>query len=163
MHTRFMGPRKLSNLTVVELDNNLPHFMGVHWDSVQVTHRLPIEVFTWKTALGWGRIRPDSLIVNANGGHSWYLCGSRVSCCQVIFLTMWLLIRISMTPSGMGDACSLCTNVEVLFHHVHMRFMIMLNYDYLVVENDNIKNGWLNYHACLAYVANLLLLLINLT
>jgi hypothetical protein len=34
--------------------------------------------------------------------------------------------------------------------------MVMLNYDYLVVENDDTKNGWLVYHACLAYVANLL-------
>jgi hypothetical protein len=39
----------------------------------------------------------------------------------------------------------------------------MFNYDYLVVETDDTKNGWLIYHACLAYVANLLLLLINLT
>jgi hypothetical protein len=46
-----------------------------------------------------------------------------------------------------------------------MRVVVMLNYDYLVVENDDTKNGWLSYHACLAYVANLLLLLllINLT
>jgi hypothetical protein len=24
------------------------------------------------------------------------------------------------------------------------------NYDYLVVENDDTKDGWLSYHACLA-------------
>jgi hypothetical protein len=42
--------------------------------------------------------------------------------------------------------------------------MVMLNYDYLVVKNDDTKNGWLGYHARLAYAANLLLLLlINLT
>jgi hypothetical protein len=29
----------------------------------------------------------------------------------------------------------LCINVEVLYHYVHMRVMVMLNYDYLVVEN----------------------------
>jgi hypothetical protein len=42
----------------------------------------------------------------------------------------------------MAEACSLCTNVEVLYHYVHMRVMvmIMLNYDYLVVENDDTKN-----------------------
>jgi hypothetical protein len=28
----------------------------------------------------------------------------------------------------------LCTNIEVLYHYVHMRFMIIFNYDYLVVE-----------------------------
>jgi hypothetical protein len=33
----------------------------------------------------------------------------------------------------------------------------MFNYDYLVAKNDDTKNGWLSYHACLVYVANLLL------
>jgi hypothetical protein len=122
----------------------------VNIGSVQVTHGLPIEVFARKTALGRGRTRLDYLIVNANGGHSWYLCGSPMSCCQVIFLASWLLIQISATPSDMGDACSLCTNVKLLFHHVHMRFMVIFNYGYLVVENDDTKNGWLSYHACLA-------------
>jgi hypothetical protein len=51
------------------------------------------------------------------------------------------LIRISATPSDMGDACSLCSNVEVVYHHVHMRFMVMFNYDYLVVEINDTKNG----------------------
>jgi hypothetical protein len=41
----------------------------------------------------------------------------------------------------MGEACSLGTNVEVLYQYVHMRFMIMFNYAYLVVENDDTKNG----------------------
>jgi hypothetical protein len=31
--------------------------------------------------------------------------------------------------------------VEVLFHYVHMRFVVMFNYDYFVVENDDTKNG----------------------
>jgi hypothetical protein len=61
-----------------------------------------------------------------------------------------LLIQISMTPMDMGQACLSCPNVKVLFHHVHMRLMVMINYDYLVVENDDTKNGWLSYHACLA-------------
>jgi hypothetical protein len=39
----------------------------------------------------------------------------------------------------MGKACSLCSNVEVLYHHVHMRFMVRLNCDYLVVQNDDNK------------------------
>jgi hypothetical protein len=41
----------------------------------------------------------------------------------------------------MGEACSPCTNVEVLYHYVHMRFMVMLTYDYLVVKNDDTENG----------------------
>jgi hypothetical protein len=33
-------------------------------------------------------------------------------------------------------------SVEVIYHYVHMRVMVMvmLNYDYLVVENDDTKN-----------------------
>jgi hypothetical protein len=34
-----------------------------------------------------------------------------------------------------------CHSVEVSFHYDHMRFMIIFNYDYLVVENDDTKNG----------------------
>jgi hypothetical protein len=33
-----------------------------------------------------------------------------------------------------------CHSVEVLFHRVHMRLMVRLNYDYLIEIND-IKNG----------------------
>jgi hypothetical protein len=53
---------------------------------------------------------------------------ARLLPCKVI------LIRISVTPSDMGEACSLFSNIEVLYHHVHMRFMIIFNYDYLVVK-----------------------------
>jgi hypothetical protein len=60
---------------------------------------------------------------------------ARLLPCKVI------LIRISATPSDMGEAYSLCPNVEVLYHHVHMRFMVMFNYNYLVVKNDDTKNG----------------------
>jgi hypothetical protein len=33
-----------------------------------------------------------------------------------------------------------CHCVEMSFHCVHIRFMVMFNYDYLVVENDDNKN-----------------------
>jgi hypothetical protein len=52
-----------------------------------------------------------------------------------------ILIRISATPSDMDEACSLCSNVEVLHHHVHMRFMVMFIYDYLVAKINDTKNG----------------------
>jgi hypothetical protein len=52
-----------------------------------------------------------------------------------------ILIRISTTPSDMGEACSLCLNIEVLYHHVYMRFMVRFNYDYLIVEINDTKNG----------------------
>jgi hypothetical protein len=41
----------------------------------------------------------------------------------------------------MGEACLLCTNIEVLCHYVHMKVLVTLNYNYLVVENDDTKNG----------------------
>jgi hypothetical protein len=50
----------------------------------------------------------------------------------------------------MVEDCLLCLNVEVLYHHVRMRFMVMFNYDYLVIKNDDTKNGRLSYHECLA-------------
>jgi hypothetical protein len=52
MHTGFMGSRKLSSLSVVELDDTLPSFTGVHRDSVRATHVLPVEVFTWRATVG---------------------------------------------------------------------------------------------------------------
>jgi hypothetical protein len=41
----------------------------------------------------------------------------------------------------MGEAYLVCSSVEMLYHHVHMRFMVMFNYDYLVAKNDDTKNG----------------------
>jgi hypothetical protein len=52
MHTGFMGSRKLSSLSVVELDDTLPSFTGVHRDSVRATHVLSVEVFTWRATVG---------------------------------------------------------------------------------------------------------------
>jgi hypothetical protein len=34
-----------------------------------------------------------------------------------------------------------CHSIEVLFHHVHMRLMVRTNYDYLVVDINDTKNG----------------------
>jgi hypothetical protein len=39
------GPAILVASTVSELDDTLPRFTDVQWDSVQATHGLPIEVF----------------------------------------------------------------------------------------------------------------------
>jgi hypothetical protein len=53
-------------------------------------------------ALGKGGIRPDSLIVVMNCGHSWCLHGSRVLCCQVISHVRCILIQIYVTLSDMS-------------------------------------------------------------
>jgi hypothetical protein len=146
---------------VTELDGT-PLYLT---DDIGMVWRPPTDArrgIAWKTCtrVRWARL--DSLIVIVKGGQSCCLRGSHVSCCQVISLARWLLIQISVIPSDIGETCSLCPNVEVLFHYVHMIFMVMFNYDYLVVKNDDSKNGWLSYHVCLAQVGNLLLL-INLT
>jgi hypothetical protein len=40
----------------------------------------------------------------------------------------------------MSEAYSLCTNVEVIHHYFILDYGYV-NYDYLVVENDDTKNG----------------------
>jgi hypothetical protein len=34
-----------------------------------------------------------------------------------------------------------CHSIEVLFHHVDIRLLVRFNYDYLVVEVNDTKNG----------------------
>jgi hypothetical protein len=46
-----------------------------------------------------------------------------------------------VAPSDMGEVCPLCLSIEVLYHHVHMRFMVRFNYDYLVLDINDTKNG----------------------
>jgi hypothetical protein len=111
------GPANLVASTVAKLDDSLPRLMDVHWDSVWATHGCLSMLSRGRHALGWGRTRPDSLIVIVKSGLSWRLHGSRVSCCQVISLTRCILIRISTTPLDMGEACSLCSNVVMELHY----------------------------------------------
>jgi hypothetical protein len=47
-----MKSRDLVVLCVVELDDTLPHFMGVQWDRVRAIHGVSAEAYGWKTALG---------------------------------------------------------------------------------------------------------------
>jgi hypothetical protein len=57
----------LTNLVpscVTELDDTLPRFMGVQWDSVLTTRGVSAEAYTWKTTLGRGRTRPDPLTMS---------------------------------------------------------------------------------------------------
>jgi hypothetical protein len=102
-HTGHMESPNWVASWVNELDDTLPRFMGVQWDSVQATHDVSIEVYTWKMTLGWGRTRPGFLvtswIISTHGALWAYMC--RV----VRFITLqgWLLIWISATPSDMGD------------------------------------------------------------
>jgi hypothetical protein len=74
---------------------------------------MPIEVILWKTALGWGRTR--SRLFDSHQ-ERWSLVLSSWLTCVVLsdyFLAWYIMIRIFTTPSDMGEACSLCPNVEV--------------------------------------------------
>jgi hydroxymethylpyrimidine/phosphomethylpyrimidine kinase len=90
-------PANLVASMVAELDDTLPRLMDVHWDTV------------WKTC--------TRVIVIVKGGHSRCLHGSRVLSCQVISLIRCILIRISTTPSHMGEACLLSSNIVMELHH----------------------------------------------
>jgi hypothetical protein len=88
-------------------------------DRARATHGLPGEVSAWRTTLGLGRTRPDSLIVNAKGIHLCCLHGSLVLCCLAISPCMTTIdSNLSDTPD-MGEACSLSANVE----HETMRWL----------------------------------------
>jgi hypothetical protein len=61
IHTGHMESPNLIALCVDELDDTLPRFTGVQWDSVRATHGVSIEAYAWKMALGQGRTRPAFL------------------------------------------------------------------------------------------------------
>jgi hypothetical protein len=44
-----MGPINWVASCVTELDDTLPHFTGVQWDSVRGTHGVSTEAYVWKT------------------------------------------------------------------------------------------------------------------
>jgi hypothetical protein len=49
---------------VDELDDILPRFTGVQWDSVRATHGVSVEAYAWKMALGRGRTPPGLLVTS---------------------------------------------------------------------------------------------------
>jgi hypothetical protein len=124
-------------------------------DSVWATHGLPGEVFMWKMALGRGRTR--SWLFDSHHKRwslvlpSWLTCVV-LSC--YFSLARWLLIRIFTTSSGMGEACSLSSNVE--HEMIWLLYWELLDdVDYFVVIAGCYIMYCMSYIACLAYVANL--------
>jgi hypothetical protein len=59
-----MGSYKLSNFVCHQVGWYLTSLMDVIRDTMRATHGLSVKAFTWKTALGRGRTRPNSLIVS---------------------------------------------------------------------------------------------------
>jgi hypothetical protein len=60
-HTGHMESPNLVALCVDGLDDTLPRFSGVQWDSFRATHGVSAKAYAWKMALGQGTTRPDSL------------------------------------------------------------------------------------------------------
>jgi hypothetical protein len=109
----FWGPANLVASCVTELDDTLPRFMGVQWDSVWVTHGVSTKAYAWQMALGRGRIRPDCLITSWTVATRGALLARVCRVVRFISLQGWLLIQISVTPSEMGDACLMHLNIEM--------------------------------------------------
>jgi hypothetical protein len=119
-HTTFMGFCKLSSFDGHRVKWSLTSpammYIGIVYGHPRIPQRM---VSCERRALGKGVTQPDSLIVVVNYGHSWCLCGSRVSYCQIItlqdlnwFESLWhpRIWRIWVTLAR----CS--HSVEVSFH-----------------------------------------------
>jgi hypothetical protein len=51
-HTRHMESPNLVASFVDELNDIIPRFTGVQWDSVRATHYVSAEAYVWKTVQG---------------------------------------------------------------------------------------------------------------
>jgi hypothetical protein len=83
-HTGFMESHKLSSFDGYWVGRHPTVLHGWYLNSVRDTHGLPVEIFMWKMALGYG-------------SHSCCLCGSRVSCCQVVTLQGYIDLNLHDT------------------------------------------------------------------
>jgi hypothetical protein len=63
-HTWHMESPDLVASCADGLDDILPRFTGVQWDSVWATHGVSTEAYVWKMTLERGRTQPDSLITS---------------------------------------------------------------------------------------------------
>jgi hypothetical protein len=145
-HTRHMESPNWVALCATEMEAILPYLTDVKWDIAWVTHSVSAEAYAWKTCT---RVR-WALIVSLTS--SWIVAtrGALRTCvCRVVrFIPLqgWLLIRISTTPSDMGDglfAVFKCSNWTSFM--IHMAYK--MDIDYMIVdEMINIKIVWLYLH-----------------
>jgi hypothetical protein len=157
---RYMEPPHLLSLCVVELDDTLPPY-GCYIGYCRATHGVSAEAYVRKMALGRGRNWPDTLItlwtVATRGALPAHMC----SVVRFIPLQIWLLIRISVTPSDMGDA--LFTTPK----HSNTTFIMLyliheMDIDYLVVD-EMINVSKLFDYTCMFNIGCKLILLITYT
>jgi hypothetical protein len=102
-HTGHMESPNWVVSCVAETKAILPYLTGVQWDSAWATHGVSAEACAWKTCT---RVR-WALIVSLTASWTVVTRGAlRAYVCRVVMfipLQNWLLIRISATPSDMGD------------------------------------------------------------
>jgi hypothetical protein len=103
MHTGHMESPNWVVSCVTEMEVILPYLMGVQWDSAWATHGVSGEAYVWKTCtrVRWALIisLTTSWIVATRGALQSYVC----HVVRFIPLQGRLLIRISVTPSDIGD------------------------------------------------------------
>jgi hypothetical protein len=79
------GPINLVASCVAETKAILPNLMGVHWDSAWATFGCSSQYRV--EDMHYGEVGPDHLLDRiVKCGHSWCLCASQVSYCQVLSL-----------------------------------------------------------------------------
>jgi hypothetical protein len=110
-----MKPLNWVALCAAETEAILPYHTGVQWDSAWATHGVSAEAYAWKiyTRVRWALIvsLTASWIVATRGALRAYVC--RVV--KFIPLQGWLLIRISATPSDMGDGLFAESKRRIIF------------------------------------------------
>jgi hypothetical protein len=67
----------------------------------------------------------------------WLTCVVLIGC----NIARFYIDSISVTPLDIGDACSLLSFRRSAISPCHMRLMVRFNYDYLVIEINDTKNG----------------------
>jgi hypothetical protein len=126
MQMGFMGSHKLSSLTVLELDDTLPHFT----DDIGIVFGPPTD---YPSRFSHGRRYSGEVGPGLNLWQSMWKVATRGTCvvhvCRVVklfSLARWLLIRISLTPSDMGEACSLLSLCRSAISWGSYEIMVML-------------------------------------
>jgi hypothetical protein len=154
------GPANLVTSIVAELYDTLPYLQDVHG----IVCGPPMDAcqgITWKacTRVRWALL--DSSIVVMNCDHLWCLHESHMSCCQVLSLArLYIDLNLCDTLGYEWDLivmfkCSNATSLCLLWE--------LWGWCWLLCSQDMIIiKCWLSYLACLAYVANIFIL-INLT
>jgi hypothetical protein len=102
-HTGHMESSNWVALCAAEMEAILPYLMGIQWDTAWATHGVSTEAYAWKTStrVRWALIVSLTTLWTAATHDALWACVCHVV--RFIPLQGLLLIRISVTPSDMGD------------------------------------------------------------